>query len=228
MSHALSVVVGPARSGKTTRLLCAYRQALAAGPIGGALWLSPTHRAAADVAERLLAQELPGCISPNLVSFDQLAARVLAFAAPLLRPISRPAVRRLLGRLVAEAVAAGRLPYFEPIAQTPGFLDLVVAFIRELKRLEIWPEELAATAGATDKDRQLCGLYQGYQDLLTRFDLYDPEGQFWAARRCCARALGPAGRGAAGVRRRLYRLHPHRAGSARNCWPRGPSEWSSL
>ena len=54
MSCQVTVIVGPARSGKTQRLLCAYRQSLveapAQGVLGSALWLAPNHRAARVVA----------------------------------------------------------------------------------------------------------------------------------------------------------------------------------
>ncbi len=81
-------------------------------------------------------------------------------------------------------MAAGELDYFAPIAQTRGFLDLLAQFIRELKRLEIWPEELAAAsaARASGKDGQLCRLYERYQQRLNEHDLYDAEGRFWSAR----------------------------------------------
>ncbi len=63
------VVAGPAQAGKSTRLLCAYRQALAESPLGATLWLAPTHRAAAEVAHQLFDGSLAGCLSPNLLTF---------------------------------------------------------------------------------------------------------------------------------------------------------------
>jgi ATP-dependent helicase/DNAse subunit B len=152
--------------------------------LGAALWLCPNHRAVSEVAAHLLDGSLSGCLSPNLLTFDHLASRVLAFAAPRLRPISRATVRFTLQRLIDEARSAGQLEYFAPIADTPGFLDLLVGFVRELKRLEIWPEELAAAQGnrASEKDRELCGLYRAYQELLNLHELFDAQGQAWAAR----------------------------------------------
>ncbi len=184
MSQQVTVIAGPARSGKTTRLLCAYRQSISTGPLGGTLWLSPTYRAARAISHQLLDGSLPGCFSPQLLTFDQLGQRILAASAPPLHAISRQQVRSTLRQLIDEALTAGRLEYFAPIAETAGFLDLLVKFVRELKRLEIWPEELAAAQGhrATEKDRELCGLYRDYQNLLNAHHLYDAEGQFWVAR----------------------------------------------
>ena len=57
-------------------------------------------------------------------------------------------------------------------------------FIRELKRLEIWPEEFARAHGksGTKKDRELADLYTRYQERLTQHELYDAQGRFWSAR----------------------------------------------
>jgi ATP-dependent helicase/DNAse subunit B len=184
MLPSVDVLAGPARSGKTFRLLSAYRRALAGGPLGSALWLSPTYASAAATCGQLLDPALPGCLSPNLLTFHQFAGRILAAAAPAMRPISAALARSILRRLIDESAGDGQLRYFRAISHTPGFIDLVVAFIREFKRLEIWPEELSDAVGprATDKDRELCHIYRQYQQLLERHDLYDAEGQFWAAR----------------------------------------------
>lgn len=184
MVRRVNVLAGPARSGKTFRLLSAYRRVLAAGSFGQALWLSPSYSSAAAARDKLLEGTLAGCLRPNLLTFHQLAERVLAAAAPRMRPISGALSRSILRRLIADGTRQGQLRYFAPISQTPGFLDLVAGFIRELKRLEIWPQELAAAVGprAGDKNRELCDVYRQYQELLERHDLYDAEGQFWAAR----------------------------------------------
>ncbi len=98
------------------------------------------------------------------------------------------------------------MSYFANVAGTTGFLDLCTAFISELKRAEIWPEEfveLIETAGSGDgstsprgsdaRSREISLIYSAYQDRLhasdgnTRQDgvvagLYDAEGRFWSAR----------------------------------------------
>src|SRR5215831_3253355 len=127
----IEVLAGIAGSGKTTRLLEIYRSALRKGmqrgSPGGALWLAPTHRAAAQVRERLLDVALPAAFAPNVTTFDGFADQVLKFAPRPATPLS-PAMRRiLLRRIVAELVGQNELVYFRKIADTSGFLDLVAA-----------------------------------------------------------------------------------------------------
>ncbi len=184
MLSGIRVVGGGALSGKTRRLIGFYREILANDRPGSALWLSPTYRHAATVALQVADSRLSGCLAPNCLTFDQFARRVLEASSACLRPLDPALARQLLHRLVDEAVAGGELDYFAPIARTRGFLDLLAQHIRELKRLEIWPEELARTAltRSSAKHRQLCRLYERYQQLLNEHDLYDAEGRFWSAR----------------------------------------------
>ncbi|HEV3138461.1 MAG TPA: UvrD-helicase domain-containing protein, partial [Pirellulales bacterium] len=182
MFRGSTVLAGPARSGKTGRLLDHYRQVLANEPLGAGLWLGPTHRGVAAVRDQLLAGSLAGCFSPNCLTFDQFARRVLESSPLEIRPIGLVAERQILRGLILQALDERKLDYFAPVARTPGFLDLLVRFVEEMKRLEIWPAELAAACGRAEKDRELCHLYESYQRILTEHDMYDAQGRFWSAR----------------------------------------------
>lgn len=206
MSARISIVVGPARSGKTESLLATYRSTLAAqrtanGLAERSLWLAPNRRAVEHVRDRLLTDELPACFNPGIQTFDQFAEQVLAYAGEEVRPIDDRMKRLLIERLLAEASARGKLRYFASIADTPGLVDLASAFISELKRVEIWPEEFAeacresAALGApqgklSPRDQELFALYRDYQALLNRAQLYDLEGRFWSARRLLQQGQG--------------------------------------
>ena len=189
MTAKITIVVGPAGSGKTQRLLAEYRRALQAGPVGSALWLVPGGRNVEQLRGSLLTAELPACLRPQCYTFGQFAIAALAASPTPLQALNRLGQRELLRRLIARAERRGALDHFRPIAHTPGFLDLATRFIRELKRLEVWPEEFAqrlsgARLGARDtKLAELAGLYSDYQAELNRCGWYDPEGRFWAARR---------------------------------------------
>lgn len=185
MPGATKLVLGPARCGKTDLLLREYRGELAARRPQSALWLVPNQRAAADVRDRLLDRTLRACVSPGIMTFQRLAAEVLAASAAPIKPISGLMQRRLLKDLLRAASQDGRLRYFQPIATKPGLVAQVAQFISDLKRAEVWPDDFeraCAQHGATDKDRELVALYRAYQEYLNAHGLYDAEGSFWSAR----------------------------------------------
>lgn len=195
MSAKISLVVGPARSGKTESLLATYRRAHAAGGGLGArsLWLAPNRRAVEHVRDRLLTPDFPACFGPGIQTFDRFAEQILAYSADEIRPIDDRMKRLVIEKLLAEAAANGKLKHFKPIAGTPGLVDLAAGFISELKRVEIWPEQFeeacreSAALGApqgrlSSRDQELFALYRDYQHTLNRAQLYDLEGRFWNAR----------------------------------------------
>jgi ATP-dependent helicase/DNAse subunit B len=185
MPAHVQVILGPAISGKTTRLLGRFRRALAELPPLSTVWLAPTQRAAYELRGRLLTPELDACFSPGVMTFDQFAGAVVNSATSVVRPMTAAMKRHLIRRLVEAAHADGRLTYFGPIAHTPGLVDLLGHWIAELKRLEIWPDEFREACrarGMTPKDRELAELYEQYQLALTEHELFDAEGRFWSAR----------------------------------------------
>ena len=185
MPPQFGVLIGPAQSGKTEQLLDGYRDALAAGEPGSTLWLAPTHRAAADIRGRIVGVQLAGCFGPGVTTFDHFADSIVAFAELPVRPITAWMKRQIIRDLVSHAASSARLPHFAPIAETEGLIDILDAFITELKRLEIWPEHFADACearGQTAKDADLLTVYAAYQKALNDHQLYDAEGRFWSAR----------------------------------------------
>lgn len=185
MSARLTIISGPARSGKTERLLAGYRQALRDRPPNSTLWLSPTWRAAGEVRDRLLDGHFRGCLSPGVTTFDKFSVEVLRHAGKPIRPLNRLMKRELVRDIIAGAASRGRLKHFLPIAKTGGLADLVCEFISELKRLEIWPPEFLEACkkrGLTDKDSELYEIYEEYQQSLLDHGLFDLEGRIWSAR----------------------------------------------
>ena len=197
----IELITGPAGSGKTARCLAAYRdalrQSLGTGRPAAVLWIAPTELSRRAVLAALCDDSLPVAFAPNVETFASLSKRVLE-SSPV-RGLDPAVKRRVLRKLIDERHRAGRLGGFAAIARTSGFLDLVDAFISELKRAEIWPDEFAAVCrkiGDREKDRVLGELYDRYQQRLLETNLYDDEGKFWSARDVLSRdGLGPfAGR----------------------------------
>ena len=202
MPARVTILCGPARSGKTERLLTRYRAALAGRPPGSALWLAPTWRAADEIRQRLLDETLPGCFLPGVMTFEKFAEAVLHAAELPIRPMTRLMKRELVRQIISEQSSRGRLGHFQSIAKTAGLVDLVCEFISELKRLEIWPDEFRRACqarGLADKDTELSEIYDVYQNALREHGLFDAEGRFWSARDVLAK-------GRRGVRDERYPL----------------------
>ncbi len=203
MRNVVELIVGPAGSGKTAQLLSHYRRALG-GRMSGrttatTLWLTPTSLSRRNLLAQLPDASLPICFAPNIFTFDEFAEQVLESSGEAVHPISDPARRLLVSQLIDDLLSKNELKYFAPIAQTSGFVDLVLGFIAELKRNEIWPERFVGACmergredsgmaivggdrGLGSKDRELARIYERYQELLNQHDLYDAEGRFWSAR----------------------------------------------
>ena len=185
MAPLVTVLAGPPLSGKTELLLGQYRTKLEANTPGSVLWLAPTWRAAAAVRDRLLGANLAGCFRPGIMTFSKFAAAVLEASPDPIRPLSGPMKRQLVRQLLDEQNARSRLKHFQPIVHTSGLVDLVVEFLSELKRLEIWPEHFRQACdarGISAKDEELLEIYESYQQALREHQLFDTEGSFWSAR----------------------------------------------
>ncbi|HTQ39786.1 MAG TPA: PD-(D/E)XK nuclease family protein [Pirellulales bacterium] len=187
MPAQLQILAGPARSGKTAALLARYRQILAEQGDGNisqaALWLAPTRHAAAEIRGRLLSDGLTGCFSPGVYTFEQFAQTLLLAADQPPDYLGQLLKRQLIQWLLAEAVAAGRLSYFAPIADTAGLVDLVAGIISDLKRQDVSPQrlsQLAASPAGLEKTREIAALYAEYQRRLNQHHMVDVEGRFAA------------------------------------------------
>ena len=213
MPAEVHLLIGLPQSGKTGALLDDYRRQLQRLPLGACLWLAPSGRAATEVRQRLVGSGERAFLAPGISTFGSLAAELLPRLGVTARPLTEVFKRELIERIVAEMAEQGRLRYFSPIVGRQGLIDLLADFISEMKRLEIWPEQLdeafrrgpesgespgrrKQTPLPNGKHAELIEVYSRYQKLLTQFDLYDAEGLLWLARDCLRRTIeasGPAG-----------------------------------
>jgi RecB family exonuclease len=120
MGARVLLMVGPGRSGKTSRLAAEYRTALRRHAPGGLLWLTPSFPLAEDVRRRLLDGSLAGCFEPGILTFEHFVRRLLRESPAAPRPVTRLMRRFLLGQLIAEQARVhgsgpeGDRPLFRP------------------------------------------------------------------------------------------------------------------
>lgn len=185
MAH-VQLLLGLPASGKTTRCLSAYARELQTGHAGNTLWLAPAREARQAVLERLLPLVGGVAFQPNVLTFDRFADRVLTETGHDGRAIPSSARRLIVRHLIQDLARQEKLSYFRHIAGTEGFLDVVIGFIAELKRAEIWPDAfLSACRGrfrSHPRDAELGMIYERYQKVLLEKKWYDAEGRFWLAR----------------------------------------------
>jgi CRISPR/Cas system-associated exonuclease Cas4 (RecB family) len=102
------------------------------------LVIAPTRAAANELAIRAFPF---GCQGVHALTLTQLAANLAAqpMGRLALAPISRLGIEALAARIVHTAATAKNLPYFAPVAQTPGFARAVAKTITELRLQNVTP-----------------------------------------------------------------------------------------
>lgn len=176
----LKVIAGPARSGKTARILEIFAQASrdAASP----LLVVP---ASADMqsVRRRLCKRLQVIDPSAVLTFVALAEKVLRAARVPFRPISLHQRELIIRSITAELEREGKLSFFAGSLVAPGLYRELLGLIRELKAWQIEPEKFRRFPTArTARDRELALVYERYQEILRERRLYDSEGRFWEAR----------------------------------------------
>jgi ATP-dependent helicase/nuclease subunit B len=198
MEKQITILCGPARSGKSVQALSFYAESLKNRDFGRNLWLTPNQQSASELRAKLAEKLGRGCLQPGCYTFAQFAETLISQADRPMRPIDALLKRQILQQVIQDALAAGRLQYFAPIADREGLLLWIDALVSDLKRQEIWPEDFLRAAkrmGLRAKDSEVATIYTAYQDLLLQHHCYDAEGRFWAAREALARGeWGPFAR----------------------------------
>ncbi len=125
--------------------------------------------------------EVPAWEFPRILSLDELAANLSG-----LRKISRLEQELLLEDIVQETAGSDRLPYFEKIADFPGFVAALARLFDEFKMAAVTPDELEFAIEAlsdevernADRDAAITGLFRAYQDRLVESSLMDVGGMY--------------------------------------------------
>lgn len=181
----VNLILGPAKSGKTTRALVRFSAALdkwRRDPVGPPhVWIGPTPATLSDVRDRLATYAEGAWLNPRVATFATLAQEIISQGSRRVRPISSLEKQRILSHVIKHLLAGQQLKHYAAVASTPGFQRQVAAAIADLKRRDIWAEEVRQR-GRTSRDQDFALIYSAYQEHLHRHQLYDAEGRFWAAR----------------------------------------------
>ena len=176
----VTLLLGPAGSGKTFRCLAEVRAALASNPDGAPLIFLAPKQATFQLERQLLAgAEISGFTRLNIFSFDRLAKFVfekLNVAPPkLLSAEGRLMVLRAL--LLRHA---DELKLFCGSARRAGFAQELGALLTELQQQQFTPAKLRELAGQNnlrrelrDKLHDLALLTEKYADWLGEHELQD-------------------------------------------------------
>ena len=130
------------------------------------LIIAPTRAAANELAIRAFPS---GCQGVHALTLTQLAANLAAqpMGRLALAPISRLGIEALAARIVHTAATAKALPYFAPVAQTPGFARALARTITELRLQNAKPSD------ANPAGRDLAHLLSLYEEELAARSVAD-------------------------------------------------------
>ncbi len=222
----VSLLIGPAGSGKTTAALAEYRAALenvrVAWPRRSAdvamesgsrhahadegmpstaysyadegmprtLWIAPTHMVAAEMRDALV-DPRRAILDPGVTTLADLAEETVRQARLRLRRISPLQRRWLLGRLIAQAAAAGRLQHFAPVAGTPGLVAHMDEQIADRQRRGVAPVGVPRP-DADPREHDVADLHARYTRVLAAADLVDAAALLQTAAQSLASSRSPS------------------------------------
>jgi CRISPR/Cas system-associated exonuclease Cas4 (RecB family) len=130
------------------------------------LIIASTRATATELAIRAFPS---GCQGVHALTLTQLAANLAAqpMGRLALAPISRLGIEALAARIVHAAATAKALPYFAPVAQTPGFARALAKTIAELRLQNAKPSDVNPAG------RDLAHLLSLYEEELAARSVAD-------------------------------------------------------
>ena len=183
----IHLYLAPAAAGKTATVLGLARAAgrdLAAVP----RVVVPTHLQARAARRRLAEMggaarcgtAACGTIGVRVLTFDRLYAELLDAAGEVYVELSEPVQYRLI-RAVVDGLP---LAHYAPLADRPGFIQVLQRLIGELKAAAVHPDAFAAAVRALGNEPrlgELAQVYGAYQARLQAQGWADRAGLGWLA-----------------------------------------------
>ena len=161
----LTLIVGGPGSGKTDEVVSRLAARYEADPFSETVVLVPTVRHGDQFRRRLV-----GRCGVALRLRVETIARLSRDLAPDAQPLSRTLARELLIRTARREIERGPAAYFEPIAGTSGFADLLSAAVDDLLAEAIDPRALSEAAGKSGSPglTALGSIFEAYSSELQR------------------------------------------------------------
>ena len=178
----IEVLLAPVGAGKTEHALNRLVQTLDERPFAR-VWVLVSGRRQEDAFRQRLAQRDPDrrvYFNVEFFTFYQLYHRLLNITRQPPRMLDDAARFGLLRAILTGLQQQGELQVFDEIATMPGFVEIVAAFINELKQNLVTPDTFIAAA-QSPKDRDLALIYARYQAQLQQHELVDRDGEGWLA-----------------------------------------------
>jgi ATP-dependent helicase/nuclease subunit B len=174
---SIHLYLAPAAAGKTDYALGLVRRA-AHGLHSIPRVCVPTQLQVRAWKRRLA--EAGGAIGVRVGTFDALYAECLNAAGEVYTELTDPVQYRLL-RAVVDSLG---LSYYAPLADRPGFIQVLQSMIGELKAARIEPDAFAQAVAAIEGGPRLLELaqvYNAYQERLQAEGWADRAGMAWLA-----------------------------------------------
>jgi len=137
-----TLLLGPAGSGKTQRVVDALRALVASGPVERFVVVVPTYSRAEHLKRRLLRGDLPGMFDRGIGTFEQFAERQTSHRLSSLAP------GPVRDALLVDALAEAAVPDFADAARFAGFRRAALRFFKEVKGSDPQPGTPGVDAAA--------------------------------------------------------------------------------
>ena len=126
---------------------------------------------------------LGSTVGLHLVQFYALGRHILDKAGVSVYELSDTAVRRLVHHLLQQMAREQELTTFAAAQDKPGFIQVLVEWLREMKSQGIDADAVLTHAASSgrERDQQLALLYQRCQAFLHQQHYSDTEGMLWLA-----------------------------------------------
>lgn len=172
---ATKLILSSPASGKTEACIQQIRDVLHAKPLASVHVVVPDRMQAFAFNRRLA--KAGGAIGVRVGTFGDLYTNLLRRADLIVPVASEPVIHRLIMGAIHAVKAQGGLEAYTPIAEMPGFANMLRNTFAELKRALVEPDELIQIASGTSAEMEEIGrLFSAYENRLRRINWTDPEG----------------------------------------------------